>query len=95
MELYVFAISHYSERARWALAYAHQPVTLRLLTPGLHIATMRSLRAKGTHVPLLRVGREHVQGCDRILTWLAEQVGFGELVHNGPLLPTQTVHSAG
>jgi len=79
MELYVFSISHYSERARWALELSGRPFQVRVLTPGLHLVTMRRLRAKRTYVPLLVGGDLKIQGSDRILDWLVSEGGLEQL----------------
>lgn len=52
LTLYHLRISHFCEKARWALDYKGLEYTSRLLTPGFHIATAR--RLAGTRsVPIL------------------------------------------
>ena len=53
VRLYQFAISHYSEKVRWALDHKgirYQPVNL---LPGQHMATIRKLTGQSSSVPVL------------------------------------------
>lgn len=69
IELYQFALSHYCEKARWALDYKGLPYELRNLVPGPHFKVIGKL-ADNTSVPVLRDGNTVVQGSDRIIDWL-------------------------
>lgn len=67
--LYVFAISHYCEKARWTLDALGIPYALRHLAPGPHVEATRQLGAAGTSLPLLVADGEVVQGSDAIFDW--------------------------
>ena len=71
MQLYQFAISHYSEKVRWALDYkgiAYQP---EYLLPGMHARTIRGLTGhRITSVPVLVDNGQAVQGSAAILDHL-------------------------
>ncbi|MBC7191297.1 glutathione S-transferase family protein [Marinobacter sp.] len=69
MKLYQFAISHFSEKVRWALDYKnlnYQPV---FLLPGTHSKQIRRM-APGSSVPVLDHDGEIVQGSAEILDYL-------------------------
>lgn len=53
LTLYHLAVSHYSEKARWALDFKGLPYRSRLLTPVLHVLHSRWVGGRGT-VPVLR-----------------------------------------
>lgn len=82
VKLYQFAISHFSEKVRWALDHkgvTHEPV---YLLPGMHVRTIRELTGqKATSVPVLVDNGLPVQGSAAILDHLDE--AFPER----PLLP--------
>lgn len=66
VELYTFAVSHFAEKARWALDLAGVAYQEKLLLPGPHMLTTRRL-APESSVPIL-VHEEHVvQGSSAIL----------------------------
>lgn len=67
--LYVFAISHYCEKARWALDFLDVEYSLRHLAPGAHMQIARQLGAAGTSVPILASEDGVVQGSGDILEW--------------------------
>lgn len=72
--LYVFAISHFCEKARWALDHFDVPYAARNVAPGQHAALAARLRAPETSLPLLTTpDRRVIQGADEILRW-AESV---------------------
>jgi glutathione S-transferase len=76
LRLYGFVISHYSEKARWALEHTgadHESVNL---LPGPHLLTTRRLGRAST-VPVLVHDGTVVQGSDRILDHLEEHVPGG------------------
>jgi glutathione S-transferase len=74
LQLYTFAISHFSEKARWALDFEGLVYEERLLIPGPHLWTTRRL-APRTTVPILRHGRATVQGSSAILDYLHTVLG--------------------
>ncbi|WP_328189621.1 glutathione S-transferase family protein [Marinobacter sp. OP 3.4] len=71
VQLYQFAISHFSEKVRWALDYkgvSYEPV---FLLPGMHAKTIRGLTGqKTTSVPVLVDNGRVVQGSGAILDHL-------------------------
>lgn len=64
--LYTFAISHYAEKARWALDHKHLHYRETRLLPGLHALTTKRLAPRSS-VPLLVDGQTTVQGSAPIL----------------------------
>lgn len=67
--LYVFAISHYCEKARWTLDYLGIDHSLVVLAPGLHVRRARKLGVSGSTLPILETGEEVVQGSAQIVDW--------------------------
>jgi glutathione S-transferase len=70
--LYIFAISHYCEKARWALdrcGIAYQP---RFVMPGLNRRIARKLGALNGSLPFMKAGQGVVAGSSAIIDW-AEQ----------------------
>lgn len=67
--LYVFAISHYCEKARWALEHLGIEYELRHLAPGAHLEVTKQLGAPGSSLPLLISGERIVHGSGAIMDW--------------------------
>jgi len=67
--LYIFAISHYCEKARWALDYAGIDYKLKHLPPGIHRKTAEKLGAPASSLPILTAGDEVIQGSADIIAW--------------------------
>lgn len=67
--LYVFAISHYCEKARWALDYLGVQYELRHLPPGPHVQVTKQLGAAGSSLPFLVSADRVVQGSRAIIDW--------------------------
>jgi len=67
--LYIFAISHYCEKARWALEYLGVEVTLRCIAPGIHIRLQKKYGLETSSLPLLVAGSEVVHGSAAIIDW--------------------------
>ena len=72
--LYVFAISHYCEKARWALDSLGLEYALRHLAPGSHMQVTQQLGAAGSSLPLLVSAKRVVQGSGAILDWAESAV---------------------
>ncbi len=70
--LYQFPISHYCEKARWALDYKNIEYQEKNLLPGFHMLTAKRL-APDTSLPILVDEGEAIQGSDRIITYLDEK----------------------
>jgi len=70
VKFYAFAVSHFCEKARWALDLKGVPYTYRALAPGLHVLTTRRLGLPHTWVPILEDDRGIVQGSSQIIDYL-------------------------
>jgi len=71
--LITFSLSHYCEKARWALDWhgiAFQEVGW---PPGLHIPLARRAGAPRSSLPILLRGDEIIQGSDAIIDWTERQ----------------------
>ncbi|RZI83963.1 MAG: glutathione S-transferase [Rubrivivax sp.] len=90
--LYTFAMSHYSEKIRWALDHAQLPYREVRMTPVFHIAPALLMGKRGqTTLPILQTPAATIQDSSRILRWL-EQLPRG-LASIPPKL-SQDVHAA-
>lgn len=67
--LYVFAISHYCEKARWALDYLDVDYDVAHVAPGFHVALAKKLGAARSSLPILQAGEQLVQGSSEIIDW--------------------------
>lgn len=67
--LYIFAISHYCEKARWALDYLEIDHRVEYLPPGTHAQVATELGAQASSLPILAVGKTIIQGSDAIFDW--------------------------
>ena len=67
--LHIFAISHYCEKARWALEYLGIDFEISHVAPGLHIALAKKLGASASSVPILVANGQVVQGSAAIIDW--------------------------
>jgi len=68
-ELYQFAISHYCEKARWALDHKNISYKTRNLLPGPHISQVKKI-ARKSEVPVLKINGEVIQGSGNIIDYL-------------------------
>jgi len=75
--LHVFAISHYCEKARWALDRLGIEYELRHLAPGAHLQVAQDLGAPASSLPLLLVAGEVVHGSGAIIDWADALRGTG------------------
>jgi glutathione S-transferase len=73
--LYVFAISHYCEKARWAIEYLDIDYELRHVAPGAHMRVAKQFGAAGSSVPLLVADQRAVQGSGKIVEWAEQSKG--------------------
>lgn len=80
--LYQFPISHYCEKARWALDYKGIAYRVQTLLPGLHVKKLKAIVADTT-VPVLTMQDTQIQGSDQILDYL------DELFPDKPLTPRE------
>lgn len=82
MDLYTFAVSHFSEKARWALDLSGIPYRERRLLPGPHLLRTRTL-GKHSTVPILRRGTTVTQGSSAILDHLEQVLSVTRLTFPG------------
>lgn len=83
MKLYQFAISHFSEKVRWALDFKglnYQPV---FMLPGAHIKPIRKLARKSS-VPVLDHDGTIVQGSAEILDYVEKNFPDNPLTPDDP-----------
>jgi len=73
LTLYQFPISHYCEKARWALDYKGLEFTRKTLLPGPHVKTAKRL-AGASQVPILVDDGKAIQGSAAILDHLEARV---------------------
>ncbi|MDT8990430.1 glutathione S-transferase N-terminal domain-containing protein [Curvibacter sp. APW13] len=73
--LYVFTISHYCEKARWALDACGLDYTLRHTMIGTHRRVAKKLGARRGSLPFLHTAQGVVCGSAAILDWCEQQVG--------------------
>ncbi len=90
LELYQFPISHYCEKVRWALDYKGLHYKRINLLPGLHLRTTKKV-ARHSYVPILRHGKEYVQGSASIITYLDEHFPQQRLTPKDPVLREQAL----
>ena len=80
--LYIFAISHYCEKARWALDHLGIDHEIVHLAPGLHVKFSKDKGLPTSSLPILEVDGDSVktimiQGSEKIIDW-ADQVTQGD-----------------
>jgi glutathione S-transferase len=85
MQLYQFPISHYCEKARFALAYKGLIYETVNLMPGLHSRTTTKF-GQGSSVPVLKHGDLAIQGSAAIINYLDEIVPARLLTPTDPQL---------
>jgi len=72
--LYVFLISHYCEKARWALDLCSVEHEVKLLSPFNHAKTAKHIGAASSALPILQTSTGLIQGSADILRWSIEQL---------------------
>ena len=77
-KLYVFAISHYCEKARWALDHLGIEYELCHVAPGEHAQLAKKLGAPGSSVPYLQIGGNVIQGSANIVDWAEAKLQRGQ-----------------
>jgi glutathione S-transferase len=89
LTLYTFAMSHYSEKIRWALSACHLPFREVIMAPALHVVPALRMGGRGsTTLPILCEDRlngrkAHIQDSTRILLWLDERHGPLDILPQG------------
>jgi glutathione S-transferase len=71
--LVTFGISHFCEKARWALDWHDIDYEETSWPPGLHMVLAKSLGTKSTTLPLLLTGKTAIQGSGAIIDWADEK----------------------
>ncbi len=71
--LYLFAISHFCEKARWALDRVGIEYRGQYLAPVLHRRFAKKLGLSTSSVPILEAGETVVQGSSAIMDWAEKQ----------------------
>ena len=82
--LYQFAISHYCEKARWALDHKKVAYQIKNLLPGLHILALRG-KVEDTSLPVLRINGKYIQGSDQIIDVLEQIITAYPLTPTNPM----------
>lgn len=90
IRLYTFNLSHFSEKARWALDYEGIPYEEKVLLPGPHQLTTRRI-AKKTEVPVLEHDGTYVQGSSAIIDYIADHLGGKKLTPSSPQARAQSL----
>ncbi len=72
--LYVFLISHYCEKARWALDLCSVEHEVKLLSPLAHAKTAKQIGAVSSALPILQTPTGIIQGSAGVLRWSIEQL---------------------
>ena len=84
LKLYTFNLSHFSEKARWALDFEGISYVERILLPGPHQLVTRRI-APRTHVPVLEHDGQYVQGSSAIIDYIADSLGGTKLTAIDPI----------
>lgn len=71
--LHVFLISHYCEKARWALDLCEIDYQLNLLSPLSHSKTAKEIGAQSAALPILQTTTGVIQGSASIIEWASSQ----------------------
>lgn len=67
--LYIFSISHYCEKARWALDHMGIDYEISHLPPGIHLLVAKKLGANKSSLPILVADGQVIQGSAKIIDW--------------------------
>ncbi len=73
--LITIGISHFCEKARWALDWHGVPYVEERWALGLHRVLTKLNGAKGTTLPILIDGKTVIQGSGKIIDWADAKVG--------------------
>jgi glutathione S-transferase len=76
--LHVFLISHYCEKARWALDLCGVEYQLSLLSPLSHASNAKKIGAKRSSLPILETSTGVIQGSAEIIKWANDQARINE-----------------
>jgi glutathione S-transferase len=90
IRLYTFTLSHFSEKARWALDRTGAEYREIILMPGFHRGRMKALGGCG-QVPLLTSGARVVEGSGAILDFADSLAGAPPLSPSDPALRAEAL----
>ena len=90
IKLYTFFVSHFSEKARWALDSEGIPYEEKVLVPGPHQLLTRRV-ARRSEVPLLEHDGTFVQGSGAIVDYIADRLGGTRLTPADPVQRAKTL----
>jgi glutathione S-transferase len=76
--LYIFTISHYCEKARWALEYLGIKYNLIHLGAGLHMQLGQQLGLEQSSLPILKTDNGVIQGSSEIIDWADQHTTNGK-----------------
>jgi glutathione S-transferase len=88
--LYQLTISHYCEKARWALAHKRLPHRTRNLLPGPHAIAMKRLGLRSS-LPVLQDDDALIQGSSDIITHLDATIPDRSLTPADPALAREAL----
>lgn len=71
LTLYLFPISHYCEKARWARDYKNIDYRVKNLLPGLHVKKTRALTGS-TEMPILKHAQNVISNSSEIISYVDE-----------------------
>lgn len=74
--LITFGVSHFCEKARWALDWHAIDYEEISWPPGLHRVLAKRCGAKGTTLPILLDGKRVVQGSGEIIDWADQRARY-------------------
>lgn len=83
LKLYQFPISHYCEKARWALELKDLPYRKVNLLPGPHAKKAKKI-AGNSKLPILQHDKNSVQGSSEIITYLDQNFSRRSLTPEDP-----------
>jgi glutathione S-transferase len=89
LTLYQFAISHFCEKARWALAYKKLEYVQKNLLPGPHLAQTKRLGIDTSATPILIHDGNLIQGSGEIISHLDQHYPQRPLTPDSPELRAQ------
>ena len=90
IKLYTFFVSHFSEKARWALDCEGIRYEEKVLVPGPHQLLTRRVAGR-SEVPLLEHDGRYVQGSGAILDYIADSLGATRLTPVDPAERAKTL----
>jgi len=90
MTLYQFPISHYCEKARWALDYKNIDYKVKNLLPGLHIKKARALSGR-TEVPILKHDHKVINNSSEIISYVDEVFTHKSLTSDDKAIRTESL----